>query len=57
MVVKRMKQEEENDARMNDLNSRLMDMIRQGKEALGTTIEIDGYDDFDMGGNDPWEDD
>jgi hypothetical protein len=57
MVVKRMKQDQEADARINDFNSRLMDMIRQGKEALGTTVEVDGYDEFETGGNDPWEDD
>lgn len=56
MVVKRMKQEQVADARINDFNTRLMDMIRQGKEALGTTVEVDGYDEFD-GGMDHWEDD
>ncbi|KAH8195846.1 hypothetical protein TruAng_009976 [Truncatella angustata] len=56
MVVKRMKQQQETDARINDLNTRLVDMIRQGKEALGTTVEVDGFEDQD-GGHDPWEDD
>ncbi|KAK6063091.1 hypothetical protein SCUP515_12716 [Seiridium cupressi] len=57
MIVRKMKQDQEADARINDFNTRLMDMIRQGKEALGTTIEVDGYDDMDIGGNDHWEDD
>jgi hypothetical protein len=57
MVLKRKKQERETDARINDFNSRLMDMIRQGREALGTTVEVDGYDDIDVDGVDPWEDD
>ncbi|KAH8680511.1 hypothetical protein BX600DRAFT_428502 [Xylariales sp. PMI_506] len=64
MVLKRRKQEREADARINDFNARLLDMIRQGKEALGTTVEVeDGDDDADVffnsggGGVDPWEDD
>lgn len=56
MVVKKMKQEQEADARINNFNTRLMDMIRQGKEALGTTVEVNDYDDFDVGGPSPWED-
>lgn len=57
MVARRMQQEQETDERISDFNSRLMDMIRQGKEALGTTIEVDDYDDRMGTGNDPWEDD
>ncbi|KAI0132979.1 hypothetical protein BJ170DRAFT_680853 [Xylariales sp. AK1849] len=53
IVVRRMKREKEADARINDFNARLMDMIRQGKEALGTSVEVDE----DSGGLDPWEDD
>ncbi|ETS82330.1 hypothetical protein PFICI_04206 [Pestalotiopsis fici W106-1] len=56
MVAKRMIQEQETDARINDFNSRLMDMIREGREALGTTIEVDVHDDYRVG-NDQWEDD
>jgi hypothetical protein len=58
MVAKRMKQERQTDARINDFNARLMDMIRQGKEALGTTVEVDSFEDLGGGtGIDPWEDD
>jgi hypothetical protein len=57
IVVRRMKQERETDARIQDFNSRLLDMIRQGKEALGTTVEVEGDVGFDTGaGLDPWED-
>ncbi|KAI1423346.1 hypothetical protein F5Y12DRAFT_547556 [Xylaria sp. FL1777] len=54
LAAKRMKEEMETDMRMNDFNTRLRDMIRQGKEALGTTYEVESYDDYDRGG-DPWE--
>jgi len=43
-------EERDADVRIAAFNKRLQDMIRQGKEALGTTIEVDGGD----GG---WEDD
>jgi hypothetical protein len=42
-------EERDADFRMAAFNKRLQDMIRQGKEALGTTIEVDGAE----GG---WED-
>ena len=38
--------------RMNDFNRRLQDMIREGQQALGTSIEIDGD-----GDGEGWEDD
>ncbi|KAI1089569.1 hypothetical protein F5B19DRAFT_485140 [Rostrohypoxylon terebratum] len=53
LAARRLQEEMETDWKMNDLNAKLRDMIRQGKEALGTTIEIDG--DGDVGGLDPWE--
>ncbi|KAI1451537.1 hypothetical protein F4805DRAFT_93721 [Annulohypoxylon moriforme] len=53
LAARRLQEEMETDWKMNDLNARLRDMIRQGKEALGTTIEIDG--DGDVGGMDHWE--
>ncbi|KAI0861753.1 hypothetical protein F4860DRAFT_158478 [Xylaria cubensis] len=58
LAAKRMKEEIETDLRINDFNSRLRDMIRQGKEALGTTFEVEG--DYEGGrggggGGDPWE--
>lgn len=42
LAAKRRREEKDNDLRMNDFNSRLQAMIRQGKEALGTKIEVDG---------------
>ncbi|KAI8946685.1 hypothetical protein F4801DRAFT_53058 [Xylaria longipes] len=54
LAAKRMKDEMETDMRINDFNSRLRDMIRQGKEALGTTFEVEGDDEGGRGG-DPWE--
>ncbi|KAI1758834.1 hypothetical protein GGR53DRAFT_198679 [Hypoxylon sp. FL1150] len=53
LAVKRLHEEMETDLRMNDFNARIRDMIRQGKEALGTTIEVEA-DEGD--GVDPWED-
>lgn len=43
--------ERDADARMEAFNKRLMDMIRQGKEALGTTVEVEMED-----GGGGWED-
>jgi len=54
LAAKRMKEEMETDLRINDFNARLKDMIRQGKEALGTTYEVE-LDDDDGRGGDPWE--
>lgn len=42
LAAKRRREEHESDVRINDFNARLKEMIRQGKEALGTTIEVDG---------------
>ena len=40
------RREEKNDRELERLNKRLTDMIRQGKEALGTTVEVfDGDED------------
>ncbi|KAI1437154.1 hypothetical protein GGR50DRAFT_646304 [Xylaria sp. CBS 124048] len=44
LAAKRRKDELEADLRINDFNARLQDMIRQGKEALGTTFEVELYD-------------
>lgn len=42
------RKEREEDASIQRLNKQLQDMIRQGKEALGTTVEVDDIDmDFD----------
>ncbi|KAI0204924.1 hypothetical protein F4808DRAFT_315206 [Astrocystis sublimbata] len=56
LAAKRMKDEMETDMRINDFNVRLKDMIRQGKEALGTMYEVE-VDDGDRGRGDvdPWE--
>lgn len=40
-------EERDTDVRISAFNKQLQDMIRQGKEALGTTIEVEGT----------WEDD
>ncbi|GKT45492.1 uncharacterized protein ColSpa_05673 [Colletotrichum spaethianum] len=50
LAARRVKDEQDTDARINDFNQRLKEMIRQGREALGTRIEVDD----DVGG---WEDD
>jgi hypothetical protein len=49
LAAKRAMEERNADLRMRALNKQLQDMIRQGKEALGTTIVIDS-----TGGE--WED-
>ncbi|OTB00396.1 hypothetical protein M426DRAFT_26626 [Hypoxylon sp. CI-4A] len=54
LAARMMQEEMEADIRMNDFNARLRDMIRQGKEALGTTVEIELGNDGRSG--DPWED-
>ncbi|KAI0478625.1 hypothetical protein GGR56DRAFT_330839 [Xylariaceae sp. FL0804] len=53
LAEKRLRQEKEADVRINDFNARIRDMIRQGKEALGTTIEVEQEGE---GGLDIWED-
>ncbi|KAI1642346.1 uncharacterized protein F4817DRAFT_304943 [Daldinia loculata] len=54
LATKRLQEEMETDMRMNDFNARLRDMIRQGKEALGTKVDVEIHD--DMEGVDTWED-
>jgi len=55
LAARRTQEERQTDSRINDFNFRLQEMIRQGKEALGTTVEVDlDADDGDVGG---WEDD
>lgn len=56
LAAQRMKKEMETDMRINDFNARLRDMIRQGKEALGTTFEVELDDGGDPEG-DLWESD
>ncbi|TGJ80758.1 hypothetical protein E0Z10_g8002 [Xylaria hypoxylon] len=56
LAAKRMKDEMETDIRISDFNSRLKDMIRQGREALGTTYEVEASSGEECGrGVDPWE--
>ncbi|PHH86499.1 hypothetical protein CDD83_10132 [Cordyceps sp. RAO-2017] len=50
LAARRKMEERDADVRIEAFNKRLQDMIRQGKEALGTTVEVNGGD----GG---WEDD
>jgi hypothetical protein len=54
LAARRMKEEMEADSRISDFNARLRDMIRQGKEALGTTYEVESDDERGRAG-DPWE--
>lgn len=49
LAARRHKEERDADFRISAFNKQLQDMIRQGREALGTTIEIDE-------GGDGWED-
>lgn len=49
LAARRRREEDDADERMSMMGNQLRDMIRQAKEALGTTIEVDG----DEGG---WED-
>lgn len=56
LAAQRMKKEMETDMRINDFNARLRDMIRQGKEALGTTFEVELDEGADPEG-DMWESD
>lgn len=46
LATKKMLADREADVKMEVFNMRLMDMIRQGKEALGTTVEVE----MDCGG-------
>ncbi|KAK6957244.1 hypothetical protein Daesc_000026 [Daldinia eschscholtzii] len=54
LAARRLQEDIETDIRMNDFNARLRDMIRQGKEALGTKVDIEIHD--NMEGVDTWED-
>ncbi len=36
------REEDQNHVRISAFNKQLMDMIRQGKEALGTKVEVEG---------------
>ncbi|KAL2204775.1 hypothetical protein CC79DRAFT_1370588 [Sarocladium strictum] len=53
LASKRRHEERAADIRMTALNRQLQDMIRQGKEALGTTVDVE----MDGGKGGSWEDD
>jgi hypothetical protein len=53
LASKRRHDERAADIRMTALNRQLQDMIRQGKEALGTTVDVE----MDGGKGGSWEDD
>ncbi|KAF4447279.1 hypothetical protein F53441_9166 [Fusarium austroafricanum] len=42
LAARRKMEERDADVRINAFNKQLQDMIRQGREALGTTIEVEG---------------
>ena len=44
LAARRQRQDRVADVRISAFNKQLQDMIRQGKEALGTTVEVDGGD-------------
>lgn len=51
LAARRKMEERDADVRIAAFNKRLQDMIRQGKEALGTTVDVEIE-----GGGDAWED-
>ncbi|KAK0386084.1 hypothetical protein NLU13_5921 [Sarocladium strictum] len=53
LAAKRRMEERDADVRIAAFNRRLQDMIRQGKEALGTTVDVE----MDGPGDGAWEDD
>ncbi|KAG5985427.1 hypothetical protein E4U55_002348 [Claviceps digitariae] len=55
LAARRQREERDTDVKIAAFNKKLEDMIRQGKEALGTTFEVDGEHGEDVeDGN--WED-
>jgi len=57
LAQKKLEADRDADAHIDAFNARLLSMIRQGKEALGTTVEVldDDMNGVDVGGG--WEDD
>jgi hypothetical protein len=53
LAAKRRMEERDADVRIAAFNRRLQDMIRQGKEALGTTVDVEMEGPMDGA----WEDD
>jgi hypothetical protein len=65
LAQRKLAAEKETDAKVDAFNARLMAMIRQGREALGTKVEVEMVDDFGgaggggggVGGGTGWDDD
>ncbi|KAL2129766.1 hypothetical protein VTI74DRAFT_7318 [Chaetomium olivicolor] len=64
LAQRKLAAERDADARVDAFNARLLSMIRQGREALGTKVEVDMLDDVELdfksgggGGGGGWEDD
>lgn len=55
LAQRKLAAERDTDARVDAFNAHILDMIRQGKEALGTTVEV--FDDGAGMGGGGWEDD
>lgn len=49
LAQRKLAAEKETDAKVDAFNARLMAMIRQGREALGTKVEVEMDDEFDTG--------
>lgn len=52
LAQKKLAADRDTDMRVDAFNAQLLSMIRQGKEALGTKVEV-----LDDGGVEGWEDD
>ncbi|KAK0671645.1 hypothetical protein QBC41DRAFT_354021 [Cercophora samala] len=55
LAARKLAAERDADMKVDAFNARLMAMIRQGKEALGTKVEVEMTDEDDVGGG-GWED-
>lgn len=55
LAARKLAAERDADMKVDAFNARLMAMIRQGKEALGTKVEVEMTDEDDLGGG-GWED-
>jgi DICT domain-containing protein len=55
LAQRKLAAERDVDSKVDALNARLLSMIRQGREALGTKVEVEMLDEMDTGVG--WEDD
>jgi hypothetical protein len=55
LAQRKLAAERDVDSKVDALNAQLLSMIRQGREALGTKVEVEMLDEMDTGGG--WEDD